>query len=74
MSAQMSSPSEFKNWFAAAGMPRQMPHRAAAPRKRTSPAADQSDTTPRASAASTGTEARKVEEWASDCLTDCYNR
>lgn len=62
----MSTQPESKNWSTIGQAPRQMPKRPAAPSQRT-------EATMRAEATSTRNESQKAEEWASDCLFDCYN-
>ena len=57
---------ESKNWSTTWQAPRQMPMRTAAPAQR-------GDTAVRAESTSTRTESQKAEEWASDCLFNCYN-
>ncbi len=63
---QLSTQPESKNWYTTWKAPRQMPMRSAAPTQR-------ADATVRAEANSTRTESQKAEDWASDCLFNCYN-
>ncbi len=69
MSSQMYTQPESKNWFTAWAASRQTPThaRTTAPKGQTAPPAM------RAEEMSAQPESQKAEDWAGDCLFDCYN-
>ncbi len=63
---QLFTQPESKNWFTTWQAPRQMPARKATSSQR-------SDAAVRAESTTTRTESQMAEDWASDCLFNCYN-
>lgn len=68
MSSQMFTQPDSGNWSAPWMAPRQTPFRAAAPNANAA-----TTTTARAEEMSPRVEPQKAEDWAGDCLFDCYN-